>query len=86
MLYRLLAKQPHMRLAEPDEIMAHPFFAKINWDKMMARQCTTPYKPEVKGPLDLRHFEQEYTNKAPILSPPSPQSKLRDIDNKVESA
>jgi hypothetical protein len=61
-----------MRLAEPDEIMAHPFFAKINWRQMLARKCPTPYKPEVKGPLDLSHFEQEYTNKLPILSPPSP--------------
>ena len=36
---------------------------------MIERNCTTPYKPEVQGPLDLSHFEAEQTNK-PILSPP----------------
>ena len=72
LLYRLLAKEPRMRLADPEEIMEHQFFAKINWQKMLARQCTTPYKPEITGPLDLSHFEAEYTNKPHMLSPPSP--------------
>ena len=35
---------------------------------MMERRLTTPYKPEVQGPLDLSHFEAEQTNK-PIFSP-----------------
>ena len=41
---------------------------------MMERRCTTPYKPEVQGPLDLRHFEAEQTNK-PIFSPPGSADK-----------
>lgn len=41
---------------------------------MMERRCTTPYIPEVQGPLDLSHFEAEQTNK-PIFSPPD------DTDN-----
>ena len=40
----------------------------------MERRCTTPYIPEVQGPLDLSHFEAEQTNK-PIFSPPD------DTDN-----
>jgi len=47
LIARLLAKDPKMRLADPDEIMRHPFFAKIDWRKMLARDCATPYKPEV---------------------------------------
>lgn len=47
LILRLLAKDPRARLADPEEIMNHPFFAKIDWQKMLARQCTTPYKPEV---------------------------------------
>ena len=69
MLSRLLIKEPTERLINPAEIMSHPFFAQIDWQKMMERRCTTPYKPEVVGPLDLRHFEEEQTNK-PVLSPP----------------
>ena len=44
---------------------------------MMERRCTTPYIPEVQGPLDLSHFEAEQTNK-PILSPPD------DMDNPAD--
>ena len=59
MLSRLLIKDPTERLTDPTEIMQHPFFASIDWERMMARDCVTPYKPEVAGPLDLRHFEVE---------------------------
>ena len=44
---------------------------------MMERRCTTPYIPEVQGPLDLSHFEAEQTNK-PIFSPPD------DMDNPAD--
>jgi len=37
LLYRLLAKEPRMRLSDPEEIMEHQFFAKIDWQKMLAR-------------------------------------------------
>lgn len=35
LLARLLAKDPRMRLTDPEEIMQHQFFAKINWRKMI---------------------------------------------------
>ena len=44
---------------------------------MMERRCTTPYIPEVQGPLDLSHFEAKQTNK-PIFSPPD------DMDNPAD--
>ena len=59
LLERLLVKDPTERLTDPAEIMSHPFFAEIDWECMMERTCTTPYKPEVQGPLDLGHFEAE---------------------------
>jgi len=45
---------------------------------MLKRQCRTPYKPEVKGPLDVSHFEDEFT-KRPILSPDSPLILNKDV-------
>ena len=71
LLLRLLVKDPEMRLSDPNEIMEHPFFAGIDWQKMLARQCTTPYVPDVEGPLDVRHFEPEYTKQPVELSPVS---------------
>ena len=57
LITRLLIKDPQHRLSDPTEIMAHPFFARIDWAQMLARESTPPYIPEVKGPLDLCHFE-----------------------------
>ena len=70
LLTRLLVKDPRVRLTDPQEIMNHKFFEDIDWQKMMARQCATPYKPEVTDPLDLCHFDVEQTNQ-PIETPPS---------------
>ena len=78
LLLRLLVKDPKQRLVDPAEMMRHPFFAKIDWQKMLARQCTTPYVPEVQGPLDVRHFEIEYTNEPVALSPGS-SSPLQNL-------
>lgn len=63
-------KDPTERLASAAQIMAHDFFAGIDWQKMEQRGLPTPYTPEIAGPLDLRHFEQEQTNK-PIDSSPN---------------
>jgi len=70
LLSQLLMKDPSERLASAAEIMAHDFFAGIDWQKMEQRKLRTPYTPEVLGPLDLRHFEQEQTSK-PIASSPN---------------
>ena len=62
LLGKLLVKDPKQRLASVTDIMQHPFFASIDWQRMEQRQCATPYQPQVKGPLDLSHFEAEQTN------------------------
>jgi serine/threonine protein kinase len=45
LLSRLLIKDPNKRLSNAQEIMAHPFFAGVDWDLMMARKLATPYIP-----------------------------------------
>ena len=52
-------KNPEERLQDPIEIMNHPFYASVNWEKMLTRQVQPPYKPDVEGPLDLNHFDQK---------------------------
>ena len=70
-LTKLLNKDPNKRLGSrggSSEVRQHPFFADIDWDKMMQKQITTPYKPILDSNTDTKHFDQEITN-IPVESP-----------------
>ena len=41
-----------------DEVKAHKFFDKVNWDALYYGQCATPYRPETSAPNDTRHFDR----------------------------
>ena len=47
---KLLDKNPQKRLGtanDADEIVNHPFFADIDWDKLMNKQIDAPFKPDM---------------------------------------
>ncbi|XP_051912526.1 serine/threonine-protein kinase Sgk1-like [Hippocampus zosterae] len=62
LLRRLLAKKPGARLGAKgvEEITGHPWFSKINWDKLLAKEYRAPYVPHLKSELDLSHFDDEF--------------------------
>ncbi len=37
------------------EIMNHPWFAGINWNKMLKKQYVPPFKPNLRSPTDPRY-------------------------------
>ena len=45
LLSQLLVKDPDYRLQDPEAIMAHPFYAGIDWEGLMQRKTATPYIP-----------------------------------------
>jgi hypothetical protein len=52
----LARRDPEKRLGSgqygTQNIKNHPFFAKVNWDKLYKRQIEPPYKPHlVRAPL-----------------------------------
>eukprot|EP01137_Pigoraptor_chileana_P017196 Opistho-2@74932 len=64
-LLSLLNRRAEERLgAESDgrEIMLHPFFADIDWNKLYRRQVVPPFKPNVKDALDTSCFNRKYTD------------------------
>lgn len=64
MLTKLLEKDPEKRLGSkngPVEIMEHPFYAGIDWQKLMERTFDTPYKPVLSGATDTSHFDENQT-------------------------
>ncbi|XP_074647192.1 calcium-dependent protein kinase C-like isoform X2 [Tubulanus polymorphus] len=68
-----LNKNPLKRLgctpnAERD-IKDHPFFRRIDWEKIEAREVQPPYKPRIKNRKDVSNFDREFTQELPKLTP-----------------
>lgn len=39
-------------------IIAHPWFADIEWGQLREQKLEAPYKPEVESNTDTRHFDK----------------------------
>ena len=44
-----------------EEIKAHPWFEPINWDMIINKQVKPPYRPQLEGARDTKHFPDEFT-------------------------
>ena len=61
----LLNRNPAHRLgakADAEELMAHPFFADVDWNALSKKLTQPPFKPKLKGELDTSNFDPEFTN------------------------
>jgi len=67
---KLLVRDPNQRLTDPKIIKQHPWFSPINWKKLENKEVTPPYIPPVKSAADLEMIDKEFTQEAPVLSPP----------------
>ncbi len=61
-----------------DEIKTHPFFASINWVKLLNREIEPPIRPDLKNSL-TRNFDKCFTDLDPNISIAS-QSDLDQTD------
>jgi protein-serine/threonine kinase len=61
----LLNRNPSHRLGakgDAEELMAHPFFADVDWNALSKKLAQPPFKPKLKGELDTSNFDPEFTN------------------------
>lgn len=61
----LLNRNPAHRLGaknDAEELMAHPFFADVDWNALSKKLTQPPFKPKLKGELDTSNFDPEFTN------------------------
>ncbi|KAI4608851.1 hypothetical protein J4E83_008890 [Alternaria metachromatica] len=61
----LLNRNPKHRLGatrDAEELKAHPFFADIDWEALGKKNVVPPFKPKLKGELDVSNFDPEFTN------------------------
>lgn len=87
LLQKLLCKDPHKRLggskSDAEEIKKHPYFADVDFDKILNREIKPSYAPKVTSPTDVSNFDDEFTKEIPVLTPcnsilaPSDQEEFR---------
>ncbi|TMW65952.1 hypothetical protein Poli38472_003717 [Pythium oligandrum] len=70
---KLLNRDPARRLGGGAnggrDIMAHPFFEPIDWDKLMKKEIEPPFKPEVSSVDDITNVPEMFQNMAAVDSP-----------------
>ncbi|XP_014771715.1 ribosomal protein S6 kinase 2 beta isoform X2 [Octopus bimaculoides] len=78
LLRALFKRNPQNRLGYGtkgiDGIKKHPFFASIDWDKLLRREVYPPFKPAVVRADEAFYFDSEFTSQAPKDSPGIPVS------------
>jgi len=57
---KLLDRDPAIRLSDPDLIKSHPFFKNLDWEKLVNKQITPPFVPDVQSPDDLGNIDAEF--------------------------
>ncbi|XP_054276336.1 uncharacterized protein LOC128995361 isoform X2 [Macrosteles quadrilineatus] len=81
-LMQLLEKEASKRLGSCEngalEVMAHPFFNGLDWDRLERRELVPPFKPNVH-PLDVHYFDKHFTAERACLTPIDP-SILQSMD------
>jgi len=81
LIERLLVRDPNNRLVDPKVIKQHPWFSSIDWAKLETKEVTPPFIPPVKDELDTTQIAEEFTEEAPVLSPPNKDSGMSDHPN-----
>jgi len=75
-LKKLLSRQVEKRLGfgEKDAIALkeHRFFSGVDWADVLQRKTQPPFLPLLKSPDDVSNFDDEFTSKPAIDSPPGP--------------
>ncbi|KAL3317138.1 hypothetical protein Ciccas_004209 [Cichlidogyrus casuarinus] len=74
LLKGLLKKDPLERLGcglhREKEIKGHLFFNKLTWELVESRRVQPPWKPTIGARLDIRNFDEEFTQMNVDFSPP----------------
>lgn len=60
----LLERDPAQRF-DVYQIKAHPFFAGVDWDKLLNKEYAAPMVPRLRDELDLSYFDPQFTQEEP---------------------
>ena len=86
LLKKLLVKKQHNRLGAKngfEEIKIHPFFDGFDFNALLEKKLPPPYKPVLKGTLDVANFDEEFTSEDVVTSA-IPEKNLEFIKRNQE--
>jgi len=67
LLQGLLERDPKKRLSDPKLIKAHVFFRELSWEKLLAKEVTPPFIPDVSSAGDTKNIDVSFLKKEPVL-------------------
>lgn len=70
LLEGLLTRDPALRLGTKggDEVKGHPWFADVQWDKLIRKEIEPPFKPKVRSTDDTSQIDPQFTRERAIDS------------------
>ena len=80
LIEKLFVVNPQKRLGynSADEVKQHPFFKDIDFDKVINKEYTPPFIPELDNDTDLRYFDQNIR----LNKTEEDKSEVNDGENK----
>ena len=73
-LKKLLNRQVEKRLgfgeSDANALKEHRFFSGVMWEDVLSRTTQPPFLPHLSSPDDVSNFDDEFTSKPAIDSPP----------------
>jgi serum/glucocorticoid-regulated kinase 2 len=81
LIARMLEREPRQRIGYggSHELKAHPFFRGFDWDRLLRKEVTPPWLPQVDSETDTSNIAKEFTSENPEVTPSPVGSRLRDL-------
>jgi len=84
LLTGLLERDPEKRLSDGPSIKSQPFFAPIDWEKLLLKQITPPFIPPVSGADDTSLIDDSFTSEPATFSLQDESSISQTLQGKFE--
>lgn len=77
-IVKLLHRDPKLRMGSADgvsDLMMHPWFDTLDWNKLLRKEIDVPYKPMCLDDTDTSNFDRTFTSE-PVVDSLAPDTTL----------
>ncbi|OAO12084.1 protein kinase [Blastocystis sp. ATCC 50177/Nand II] len=72
--------RPRLGSGSFEDVMKHPWFRDIDWEKLYKKEVVPPFKPVVSGAEDVRNVDSVFLEELPAITPTFEGKVLTDPD------